>query len=264
MPMKLSATELQSLVDLLTKLAGEIGAIEVVHNLRFGGSDVRPRIEYFHDAVRAFTSGSHPERLTVERLSYDVAALRYLQEKPLASLNMPGSQSPSAAVAKSNALARKAPDRTVKDQLSELYQQYGVLFTALLRPVADRDFLDRQENLNEIVEQCAALANSLHSLDQAATLAYHLDDPEFRQQVLSALQQKKNQKAASLLGTKSNAADAELKTIDKAHADYSMAQLGMYEAAKDTVKHLASQGFALAGRFVQDAMAQAARAGRGR
>ena len=87
--MKLSATEQESLVALLTRIYHDIRGLEETYGLLIGDGDFRPRIEYFHDAVRAFTSQdpNHYKtggRLTVELLAYDVVSLRAIYAKPLA------------------------------------------------------------------------------------------------------------------------------------------------------------------------------------
>ncbi len=234
--MKLSATELQGIVELLGRLCLELSDVEQRYALLVGRGDPRPRIEYFQDAVRAFISGGiPPERLTIERLAYDVSALRYLQSKPLATLRPHGAGAGDGTqlVRRDATPAPSAPDRSTRQRLSDLYQQYGVLFAALLKPVADRDFLDRQEDLNAQVEEYAEMIQS-HP-EQTAALKANIAT-----------------------------ADQELHTIDKAHGDYSMAQLGLYEVGKDVVKELAARGFNLAGKFVQEAMTQTANQGRGR
>ncbi len=55
-PMKLSAAEQESIVQLLTRIYSDIRDIEEEFELLVGDNDFRPRIEYFHDAVRAFSA----------------------------------------------------------------------------------------------------------------------------------------------------------------------------------------------------------------
>lgn len=225
--MKLSAQEKQGIIDVLTRIYEEIRGLELTHNLLFGGGDFRPRIDYFHDAVRAFSAG-RPEdyapggRLCIEMLAYDVSALRYLASHPLSPVSragQPGAAGGELIDPKPGALSSGKPPRETKDKLSELYQHYGVLFAALLKPQADRDFKERTDRLNEMVEQAYA----------------------------------QGQQAAA------QSADREIKAVDKAHLEYSSAQLGLYEEGKDIVKQLAAKGLNLAGRFVQNSMDQARR-----
>src|SRR5690606_15911414 len=87
--MKLSPAEQDSLIQLLTRIYLDIVAVETEFKLMTGEGDFRPRIEYFHDAVRAFSSQdpAHMQpggRLSVELLAYDVSCLRFLASMPLA------------------------------------------------------------------------------------------------------------------------------------------------------------------------------------
>ena len=65
---------------------------------------------------------------------------------------------------------------------------------------------------------------------------YHLEDPQLRQEVTAAIETKDKRKLSALLGAARAKADKELKIIDKAHGDYAMAQLGLYENGKDIDK----------------------------
>lgn len=258
--MKLSDTDRHGLIELLHRIYEKIRPLEQQNGLLFGGHDLRPRIEFFHDAIRAYASNEaqHFEaggRLSIERLAYDVSALRYVQQKPLANLSEPAGAAGTALT------QRKAGNtRQLKDTLAEYYQQYGVLFTALLKPLADRDFLDRKDALNAQFEQCTEMAGALDagaSLHHLIILAQHVDDPELREEILKLIKNKQKPELNDTLNDAAQRSDHQLKTMDEAHGRFSLAQLAMYEAGRDVVKEFSTRGLNLAGRFVQDAMDQA-------
>ncbi len=222
--MKLSASEQQSIVALLTRMYHDILALETEFQLLAGEGDFRERIEHFHDAVRAFTSGdTGSKRLSVEWLAYDLSAMRYIQQKPLASFKPHGgAASPETTLVRIEPALMpnpKRPDRATKDRISELYQTYAVLFAGLLKPFADRDHRDRVEELNDDIEE-------LHTLNNKA---------EIRRK------------------------EEQIKAVDAAHMQYVLAQLAIFEAARDTVKKLAASGLNVVGKFVESATADAKR-----
>lgn len=264
--MSLPNAELKGVVDILTRLSLDIRALEEPLGLIFGGGDFRPRIEYFHDAVRAFTAQSPADseaggRLCVERLAYDVKALRYLQAMPLASLTKDGKQlSPGTALVAGSGGGKSAKDRAAKQQLGELYQQYAVLFAALFKPAADTNYQDRLDEKNDLVEQLSSLMQFLDGNEQAAqNLIAHLEDPKLRAELLEMLRKGKTREAAARLKFAIKETDKDIKDLSNAHLDYASAQLALFEEGRDMVKKLAARGMNLAGRFVENAMAQASR-----
>ncbi|MCC7260150.1 MAG: hypothetical protein IT567_03880 [Alphaproteobacteria bacterium] len=64
------------LLQFLDRLYREILAMENARNIYMTAGDLRPPIEYYHDAVRAWAGNREPERLTVERLAGDLRNLR--------------------------------------------------------------------------------------------------------------------------------------------------------------------------------------------
>lgn len=255
----------QGIIDILNRLHADIRALEEEFGLRFGGSDFRPRIDYFHEAVEAYAAGGIPaERLNVEKLAYDVEALRYLHTTPLGELQPGGRRrSPSQEVARmeEGALtANRRPDRETKARLSELYQQYGVLFAALLKPAADADYADRSETLYANADEMAAVLAQAGAGRQALIdSAAHIEDTRVRTDVIALLKAGKTQEALALMKAAKQRNDHDLREIDRAHGQYVMAQLGIYEQGRDVVKQLAARGMNLAGHFVENAMAQAVR-----
>lgn len=223
----------KQLISLLTVPYEDLRTLETALMLTVGKGDMRVRVEYFHDAVRALTSGSHLHakegRLSIEQLAYDLAAIRYLQAKPLSAMDgkhMHHSPSTTVASRTSKALsAERTPTREDKQQLAEMYLRYGLLFAALFKPFADRNTRDRIEEMDELV---AELATRHHTKDQIKKL------------------------------------DKQIAALEGAHMDFSTAQLGLYEEGKDVVKQLAADGLNLAGQFVANASAKDNSRGRGR
>lgn len=252
----------KGIVDILTRLYREIAEVEEGAGIRFGGGDFRARIEYFHDAVRAYVAGSQA-RLTVELLAYDVQALRYIQANPLAPFN-PGTRTDSQAqgmVVRDETLpaARPVkPDRAVKQRLAELYQQYGVLFSALLKPFADNDYQERVDALDRLVSQFHAAESQIKG-GAGQDAAHHVEDPRLRAAVADLLKKGKKKEASQLLNSASKEADKHIKMLSDAHLRYGSSQLGLYEDGKDVVKKLAAAGMNLAGQFVEASMAEARR-----
>jgi hypothetical protein len=277
--MKTNRTGLQALINILNGIYSEIRFIEEKMNIRVDEGDFRPRIEYFHDAVRMLTSGNTGDkRLSVEYLSYDVSMLRFIQANPLSRPK--GSKlhfSPSTAV-----VASESPDTafsktgSVKSQLMDLYKNYSVLFVALLTENADRDYQSKVNECNEEVENIAVLEHEAKDVIKKRDTAInveelvhmHIDDPALAQKILAAMGGKKNKILASEAQKKFSemikAADKQIKTVEQAHFAFATAQLAIYENAKEVVKKMAMNGLNIVGNFVENAVREATRgAGRG-
>lgn len=233
--MKLSPAEQESLVQLLTRMYVDICAIETQFRLMAGEGDYRPRIEYFHDAVRAFTSGQlDSPRLCVEMLAYDLSCLRFLAAMPLAPFKphsahnlealSPHTDMVEVKPASLNVKAKK-PGRETAGRLSDLYKSYGVIFAALFKPTADRDHRDRIEEMDREVEE-----------------------------INTDTKQPKEQRAEKI-----SKKDKEIASVDAAHMNYAMAQLGIYEESKDMLKQMAGQGMNIVGKFVESSIREARR-----
>jgi hypothetical protein len=279
--MKLSPAQEASIAALMTRLYDDIHAIESEFALHIGGGDFRPRIEYFHDAIRAFTSDDAGQReaggrLCVETLAYDLACLRYLHAMPLSPFTPHAANlSPHVEMVKlDQLLVAKAtrPDRATKERLGELYQNYAMLFAALLKPFADADYHERTDSLNHDVRDVNAIAGQLEAmlggkggLDALAGNINHLEDAQLRHELLSFLQAQGHKKKENIrkllqyLKDKTSAKDKEIQAIEEAHMNYALAQLGVYESSKDLLKKMAGQGMNLVGQFVESAMAQTRR-----
>lgn len=256
--------------------------LEAEWGIRFSEQDMRPRIEHFHDAVRALTSGADMygkhTRLSVEHLAYDLAMLRHIQERPVGTVNrateksignalmkfMPGSPPPS-----------KLPPQSVRSELVQHYRDYTVFFAAIFAPVADRNFKSRQEQgdqqiadvglVEDILEK---LANGQMDVATAQGELNHVEQDDLRERIQNLLASKKltakeKQEALAMIGAIEKGLKDEQKRVDEAHTSYVTGQLAVYEDAKDIVKKLAGAGLNLAGKFLQNAMQQAGQ-GRGR
>lgn len=275
---KLSPSEQESIVALLTRIYTDIAAIESEFSLMVGEGDFRPRIEYFHDAVRAICAldPSRPVsggRLSVENLAYDVSALRYIQSKPLAEIK-PNSTAQNFS-ARTDVLVRDKnlapkptrPDRAVRDRLAELYQSYAAMFSALLKPAADLDYHERVDSLNQDVEEIAHLIEQFDELQKGkgsakAILAAigHLEDQSLHLALMEFMKRNKyrnrdeTKKAIQQLKQLVAKNDRTIAGIEKARTGYAMAQLAIYEESKDLLKKMAQQGLNLLGKFVENAI----------
>lgn len=275
--MKLSKAEQEEITKLLTRIYQEIHAIESEYELRTGGGDMRCRIEYFHDAIRAFFSGNTTaSRLKVELLAYDLKCLRYVEENPLAPFTPEGGAlSPKTAVVVQGPglmTQGKKANRATREQLSELYQHYGVLFAALLKIIADEDFEERTHNLDEdvrdiheIMQTMQQLTSQVAGMDKLVTLVNHLEDGQLRAELTAFMQAGKAHNPADIkkllnyLKQRIKEKDQERKSLDKAHMDFASTQLALFEAARDMIKSLASRGMNLVGKFVEASVAQTRR-----
>lgn len=279
--MKLSASEQESLTALLTRIYLDIRDIEEQFQLLAGEADFRPRIEHFHDAVRAFTGKDPREterggRLAVERLAYDVSCLRYIQSAPLAPFKPQGANlSPNTSIVKAEqGLVLKTPraDRATRERLSELYQHYGVLFAALLKPFADADYHERVSDLNEDVREINAITQQLDAImkkkgnaEQLVAAVHNLEDDEMRVLLMQFVQQQRYRKKddvkklVQLLKAESGKKDKRIAGIETAHMNYVTTQLSIFEDSKDMLKKMAERGMNLVGKFVEASLAESRR-----
>ncbi len=280
--MKPSPQEQATLIQLLDRIYEQIRGIEAAYLIFGQEGDYRPRIEYYHDAIRALMSGedrglTKNSRLSAERLAYDVAMLRHIQAKPMTAGRGQQHFSASTAVARpGETSAPPEPDREERALLKQRYKDYTVLFVALLAEKADRNAQTRIEEANVVVSDCAMLKNLLDKLRkgqiglaEVQAAVEHLEHDELRKALrallsMGRLKPEEIGQASGKVQEAGKAADDEIKRIDQAMMHFATAQLAVYEEAKDTVKSLASQGMNIAGKFVENAMRQAQGQGRGR
>lgn len=265
----------QAVMTVLSRLYDEIRALEGARGIQVSAQDYRPRIEHFHDAVRAFSA--HPNaayekngRLSVERLAHDLAWLRQIEAAPI-----PRGTSANTRLSPSTDLVRAEDahpllggDRELKGKLSELYKTYAVMFAALLADAADKNYYARTDEQNTAVEELAEVETLLKQAQKGQDVRADMEhilpnitDPELKKKLMQATASKGQRDAvsAAIAATRAamKACDGVIAGIDKAHFHFATGQLAIYEHAKDTVKKLAGQGMNLAGQFVANAVAGA-------
>lgn len=272
-----------AIIELMSGKYGQILAVEAEWGIRLTEGDMRPRIEHFHDAVRALTSGSADiyakhSRLSVEHLAYDLSLLRQVQNKPVGTINRSTEKSTSDALVKmgeAGASRSKMPPSAVRMEIAALYCGYTVFFAALFVEVADRNYQSRSDVIDETVSDIGVIEEVLDQLiagkitaAQAMQELQHVERDDLRERLQAMLARKglsarEKQEARAMLGTIEKGLAKEKKDLDAAHMNYRTGQLAIYEDTKDIVKQLASQGLNLAGKFVENAMAKGQGQGRG-
>lgn len=282
--MSFNGSEQASIIELMSGKYAQIVPIETAWNIRLHEGDMRPRIEHFHDAVRALTSGTASlydknSRLSVEHLAYDIGQLRLIQDKPMGKINRATEKSTSSALVKkgeAGASQSKLPPAQIRAEIVDLYRDYTVFFAALFAQVADRNYKSRVDAIDGAVEDLALLEEVIKQLAagkiskaQAVEEIMHVERDDLRERLQEMLARKtvtatEKQKLFETLGLIQSNLDKEKKNIETAHLHYATGQLAVYEEAKETIKRLGQMGMNLAGKFVQNAMQNAERSkGRG-
>lgn len=271
-----------AIIDLMSGKYQQILALETEWGIRLTEGDMRPRIEHFHDAVRALTSGSADlyakhSRLSVEHLAYDLSLLRQVQNKPVGTINRVTEKSAGSELVKmgeAGASRLKMPPSAVRADIAALYCGYTVFFAALFAEVADKNYFSRSDVIDESVCDIGVIEEVLDQLiagkitaEQAMRELMHVERDDLRERLQAMLSRKglsakEKQEARALLGTIEKGLAKEKKDLDAAHMNYRTGQLAVYEDTKDLVQQLAAQGLNLAGKFVDNAM-KAAGQGRG-
>lgn len=281
--MKATPAQQEALLGLIHRIYQEIRTVEEENRIQVSAEDFRPRIDYFHDVVQAFTQNPTPRpeaagRLAVESLAHDIVMLRQIQENPrLTHPDLPIPLSASTAVIprpQTPARERTRMDGAVATHLSQGYGHYALLFAALLSHPAERNYLTRVSDCNDQANQ---LTDILHTLKQAqpdapvdidATLA-EIDDPALKQKILAALNVTKKQKQVSAaylqeaLRQQKETLRSQISALEAAHMRYASSQLVMYQEAQPIVKKMAMEGLNIVGEFVASAVREAQRGGRG-
>lgn len=257
-----------ALLPLLGELYQRIYQAEMEIGLWAGEADHRPRVERFHDAVRAYTSGVSPytagSRLAIEQLAWDISMLRAIQSNPLQPMPNSQKQSPQKGVAvrSNNALGdpgnARASARHLKGQLATDYKNYAVMFTALLAETADMNHSSRMSDKDALVEELAAmragLSGKIVNLQKLAG-AQHVD-PQTLDEIRNMLPKDNlsTDQARAALNNAMKGVDIQQKKLETAHISWLSGQLAMYEQGKETVQQLMQNGLNLAGKFLQEAM----------
>lgn len=278
--MRATQAQQQGLLTILGRIYEEIRAIEEKYGLRARPDDFRPRIDYFHDAVRAFTADEgdgfeRTGRLSVESLAADVTMLRQIKEKPLVrhpELAIPLSPGSQVMQVASNSLLSTAGriDMNIANKLGDGYGHYALLFVALLSYPAERNYMNRLNEQNEQVETVLDAIADLPATDKPVdveTVLANIADPELRKKLMNALISGAKQKQVASAEARKvllQERDATRKTIaglETAHMRYASGQLVLYQEAPKVVKQMASQGLNIVGEFVQNAVNEAQRGG---
>lgn len=266
------------LIRHLSEEYGHILALEQALGLKMSNEDQRPRIDYFHDALRALTNHELPQdwrtqRLCLEWLAYDAGAIRYLEQQPLSDLNpRHANYSPHLDVlVKSVQEMVESREATREDirALKHHYLRYGVMFVALFKPFADRDYLERVEEMDVQVTHINTVISELEKLGQGGgskaavtQAAQHTGRAEVVQLIAELFKRKGYkvpeylEKALVILRYLLDQADRNIRTLESAHLNYASAQLGLVEIGKPIVKELRSQGIQLAGEHTEQALGQ--------
>ena len=280
--MAFGGNEQAAIIELMMGKYAQILPIEAEWGIRLTEGDMRPRIEHFHDAVRALTSGEADiyekrSRLSVEHLAYDLGQLRQIQGKPLGLINRATEKSTGSHLVKkgeAGASAPKLPPQAVRGQITELYKDYTVFFAALFSEIADKNFQARSDAIDGAVADIGVIEDVIQQLiagkltiTQALEEMMHVERDDLRERLQETLARKtvgtsEKQKIFATLGLVQSNLDKDKKSLETAHMHYATGQLAVYEDAKDTVKKLATQGLNLAGKFVDTAM-RAAGQGKG-
>jgi len=273
--MKNSASK-QAIIPIVNGVYEEIFVIEKTLAILADGNDYRPRIDYFHDAIRMLTAGASGDpRLAVEMLAYDVAMLRHICANPMIRSKAAKNLSPSNAIAIIDDGKVIKADSQTKYRLIDAYKKYTVLFVALLAEAADDNYYSRISEANEAVENIAALENGIKNTAKKKDVAVdieelaeqYVDDPELADKILKGFAGKKNKilagEAVKILQEQIKNTDKKIKTIEQAHFNYATGQLAVYENSKDTVKKMAMNGLNVVGDFVENAIRQTGKGGRG-
>ena len=216
--------EQAAILELMAGKYAQILPIETEWQIRLKEGDMRPRVEHFHDAVRALTSGKADvyqknSRLSVEHLAYDLGQLRIIQSKPLGNINRATEKSTGSQLVKkaeAGASYSKLPPQAVRAQLVSLYKDYTVFFAALFAEIADRNFQARSEAIDSSVEDLSLVEQVMQQLiagkltnAQAMEEMMHVERDDLRerlQQMLSSnqLSAREKQEALALLGKVDN------------------------------------------------------------
>lgn len=272
--MKFDGAEQAAIIELMHGKYSQLLPIETEWGIRLHEGDWRPRIEHFHDAVRALTSGegdlyAKQSRLSVENLAYDLGQLRQIQNKPVGLINRATEKSAGSALIKrseAGASTPKTPPQAVRGQLVSLYRDYMVFFAALFAQVADLNYQSRMEtaeqsqaDLHLIEDVMGKLVAGKISAAEALHELMHVEEDQLRERISGLLARKglsarEKQEAMALMAQIGRGLAEEKKRLDTAHLNYATGQLAVYEEAKETIKRLQSQGLNLAGKFVEQAM----------
>jgi hypothetical protein len=262
------ASQKDALLPLLNDLYQQIYALEMDHKLWAGKNDYRPRIELFHDAIRAYTSGEQPYgnqgRLTLENLSADIEALRKVQAAPLRAMPQSPRQSVSTAVVKPAPRKNSSPysnRRQLSTELKILYKNYTVMFVALLAETADMNHASRVDEKDAIVTELSGVKDAMgqgSTVNLQKIADYEVLDPEIRDIIGTMLPKGvvSQDEALNAIKSAQNFLDGQIQDLEQVHTQWLSGQLASYQEGKDFVQQMMRQGLNMAGKFLQESMQQ--------
>lgn len=281
--MAFGRSEQGAIVELMSGKYQQILPIEIEWGIRLHEGDMRPRIEHFHDAVRALTSGeadiyAKHSRLSVEHLAYDIAMLRQIQNKPVGTINRVTEKSTSSALVKqgeAGASPKRMPPQAVRSDLAALYRDYTVFFAALFAEVADRNYMSRSETIDGSVADVGLVEDIIKKLiagkitnAQASHELMHVERDDLRERLQTMLARntlsaREKQEAIALIEQIEKGLAKEKKALDTAHLNYATGRLAVYEDSQDIIRKLGMAGLNLAGKFVEQSLQASQGPGRG-
>ena len=170
--MALDDKEQSAIIELMHGKYQLILPVEAEWGIRLHEGDLRPRIEHFHDAVRAYTSGSadiyaKKNRLSVEHLAYDLGQLRAIADRPLGFINRSTEKSAGTEVIKAGGINpgfHQSPPQSVRQEIISNYRDYTVFFAALFAQTADRNYQARNEEIDASVADLGLIEQVLEQL----------------------------------------------------------------------------------------------------
>ena len=172
----------QVLINIIQNKYAEISEIERKFGIFGIDGDFRPRIEHYHDAIRAIDNDvadglNRNSRLSAERLAYDVEMLRQITARPTVAGRGEHHLSTQNEVALNQQLAENInPDAADKRKLTALYRDYTVFFIALL--LEKIELISEPTSVTNCTWPSSAKSFTILNVDPARTL-YSKCDGEF-------------------------------------------------------------------------------------
>ena len=284
-----------ALITIMNGWYAKICEIEAEHNIIVGGNDLRPRIEYFHDAVRLLTSNPNAVyessgRLTVEYLAYDLSCLRYIQTRPRSRLKQAQEMDASADAALLSAPGANSQVATLSDsiplpvisqglraEISERYKNYTILYAALFAEQTDINFKARITEFDMEVGELAQIENLMKLLDAGKVSEKQVEDAlenvrnsKLKKELKEMLAERKEKRKWKFydgifrIQQQMMRIDEEIGVMEKSHVSFLAGQMTLYHDAKGLVKQMSEQGLNLAGQYLDAAMQNTQGRGPGR
>jgi hypothetical protein len=256
----------QSLLPLMHGKYVQIRELEIQYHIFGHEGDYRPRIEYFHDAVRALGGDEDDgqtkhSRLAAERLAYDIEMLRYISARPATAGRGDHHFSTGDALVAEGMQGRESRmDRQIKQELGQHYKDYTVYFAAVMVDFMEDNILSRKEESDLLIQDCYNLESLLTDLAKGSIdvtmmmkAASQLEHDGLRHKIQSMLAQGVPDKqqltnAVAFVQSARNQIKAEMVEMDKAGMRFVSSQLMVYEQSRDMVKKMAAQGMNIAGK----------------